>query len=146
MPEDVVAGRYRLLEQLGRGAMSTVWLAEDAELARRVAVKTTVPTADRARFEREARAAAALSHPNICSLYDYGESEGRPFMVLEYLEGGSLEDRLRDGRLADDETLRIAAAVLALGAAPCLRRPHRRPQPWRPLRRRLLPRRLLRSP
>jgi len=113
VPEDVVAGRYRLLEQLGRGAMSTVWLAEDDELARRVAVKTTVPTADRARFEREARAAAALSHPNICSLYDYGESEGTPFMVLEYLEGGSLEDRLRDGRLADDETLRIATEVAA---------------------------------
>jgi len=111
MPEDVIAGRYRLHEQLGRGAMSTVWLAEDAELARRVAVKTLVPSADRARFEREARAAAALSHPNICSLYDYGESEGRPYMVLEYLEGGSLEDRLRGGRLSDDDALRIATEI-----------------------------------
>ena len=93
--------------------MSTVWLAHDEELARRVALKMLVPTADRARFEREARAAAALSHPNICSLYDYGESEGRPFMVLEYLAGGSLEDRLRSGRLPDDETLRVATEVAA---------------------------------
>ena len=111
MSEDVIAGRYRLLEQLGRGAMSTVWLAEDDELARRVAVKTLVPSADPARFEREARAAAALSHPNICSLYDYGESEGRPYMVLEYLEGGSLEDRLRGGPLADGNAVRIATEI-----------------------------------
>ena len=70
----MIAGRYRLFEPLGRGAMSSVWLAEDEELARRVAVKMLGPSADRARFEREARAAAALSHPNICALYDYGGS------------------------------------------------------------------------
>ena len=85
MAEEVIAGRYRLLEPLGRGAMSAVWLAQDEELARRVAVKVLAPSADPARFEREARAAAALSHPNICSLYDYGEADGRPYMVLEYL-------------------------------------------------------------
>src|SRR5665213_1603307 len=82
--DEVIAGRYRLIEPLGRGAMSSVWLAHDDELERRVAVKMLAPSADRARFEREARAAAALSHPNICSLYDYGESDGRPYMVLEY--------------------------------------------------------------
>lgn len=113
MPEDVVAGRYRLLEPLGRSSMSAVWLAEDEELRRRVAVKTLAPTADRARFRREARAVAALSHPNICALYDYGEAEGRPYMVLELLPGGSLEDRLRRGRLADEETRRIAGEVAA---------------------------------
>jgi hypothetical protein len=113
VPDEVIAGRYRLLEPLGRGAMSAVWLAEDQELARRVAVKTLAPTADRARFEREARAAAALSHPNICALYDYGEAEGRPFMVLEYLPNGSLEERLRNGPLPDDETLRIALEIAA---------------------------------
>jgi len=114
MAEEMIAGRYRLLEPLGRGAMSAVWLAEDTELGRRVAVKTLSVTADRARFEREARAAGALSHPNICALYDYGESDGKPFMVLEYLPSGSLEDRLADvARLPDFETRRIAAELAA---------------------------------
>jgi serine/threonine protein kinase len=114
MSEELVAGRYRLLEPLGRGAMSAVWEAEDLELARRVAVKTLAPSADRQRFEREARAVAALSHANIVALYDYGESEGRPFMVLECLQGGSLEERLAGGEpLPDDETRRIAADVAA---------------------------------
>src|SRR3954465_1772185 len=114
MAGDLIAGRYRLLETLGRGAMSAVWLAEDEELGRRVAVKTLAPSADRARFEREARAAAALSHPNICSVYDYGEAEGRPFMVLEYLSGGSLEERLKDRKpLPDDETRTIATEIAA---------------------------------
>jgi serine/threonine protein kinase len=113
MAGDLIAGRYRLLETLGRGAMSAVWLAEDEELGRRVAVKTLAPSADPARFEREARAAAALSHPNICSVYDYGEADGRPFMVLEYLPNGSLEERLRGGPLDDDEALRISTEIAA---------------------------------
>jgi eukaryotic-like serine/threonine-protein kinase len=114
MAGDVIAGRYRLLEPLGRGAMSSVWLAHDSELDRRVAVKTLAPTADRARFEREARAVAALAHPNICGLYDYGESDGKPYMVLECLGGGSLEDRLARGvPLADAETQRIATDLAA---------------------------------
>jgi serine/threonine-protein kinase len=114
MSEELVAGRYRLLEPLGRGAMSAVWEADDLELARRVAVKTLAPSADRQRFEREAHAVAALSHENIVALYDYGESEGRPFMVLECLQGGSLEDRLGTGQpLPDDETRRIAGDVAA---------------------------------
>jgi eukaryotic-like serine/threonine-protein kinase len=114
MAGDVIAGRYRLLEPLGYGAMSSVWLAEDTELQRRVAVKVLGPTADRARFEREARAAAALSHPNICQLYDYGEEDGKPYMVLEYLSGGTLEERLRGGKpLPDDDATRIAAEIAA---------------------------------
>jgi len=114
MREELVAGRYRLLSPLGRGAMSAVWEADDLELARRVAVKTLAPSADRQRFEREAHAVAALSHENIVELYDYGESEGRPFMVLECLQGGSLEDRLAAAQpLPDDETRRIARDVAA---------------------------------
>jgi eukaryotic-like serine/threonine-protein kinase len=114
MSEELVAGRYRLLEPLGRGAMSAVWEADDLELGRRVAVKTLAPSADRQRFEREARAVAALSHANIVGVYDYGESEGRPFMVLECLAGGSLEERLAAGQpLPDAETRRIAADVAA---------------------------------
>src|SRR4051812_19019126 len=108
MAEELIAGRYRLLEPLGRGAMSSVWLAQDEELGRRVAVKVLGLRADPARFEREARAAAALSHPHISALYDYGEQDGRPFMVLEYLPNGSLEERLQAGPLDDEETLRIA--------------------------------------
>jgi serine/threonine protein kinase len=114
MTGETIAGRYRLLEPLGSGAMSAVWLARDDELERQVAVKLLAPSADRARFEREARAVAALSHPNICALYDYGEADGKPYMVLEYLPNGSLEERLHAGQpLADDETLRIATEIAA---------------------------------
>ena len=113
MTGETIAGRYRLLEPLSGGAMSAVWLAHDDELDRRVAVKMLAPSADRARFEREARAAAALSHPNICAVYDYGEADGRPYMVLEYLANGSLEERLKAGRLPDDETFRIATEIAA---------------------------------
>src|SRR3954467_10515044 len=98
MADDLIAGRYRLLETLGRGAMSSVWLAEDEELGRRVAVKTLAPSADRAPFEREARAAAGPPPPGICAVYDYGGVDGKPFMVLEYLPNGSLEERLGAGR------------------------------------------------
>jgi serine/threonine protein kinase len=94
--------------------MSSVWLAHDSELERRVAVKLLSPTADRARFEREARAAASLSHPNLCALYDYGESDGKPYMVLEYLPNGSLEEWLRAAQpLSDEDTLRIATEIAA---------------------------------
>src|SRR5918912_1292699 len=112
MADEVIAGRYRLERPLGRGGMSQVWLAEDSELGRNVALKLLAPDADRARFDREARAAASLAHPNICQLYDYGETEGRPFMVLEYLPGGTLEDRLAAAEpLADDEAARIAREI-----------------------------------
>jgi eukaryotic-like serine/threonine-protein kinase len=94
--------------------MSDVFLAEDLELGRRVALKLLGPEADPARFEREARAAAALTHPNVNQLFDYGKVEGRPFMVLEYLPGGTLEDRLRAGRpLPDDDVEEIARGVAA---------------------------------
>src|SRR5207253_6053641 len=96
MSDTVIAGRYRLDELLGQGGMSEVWRAEDLELGRHVALKLLAPDADRARFDREARAVASLAHPNITQLYDYGESEGRPYMVVEYLPGGTLAERVRD--------------------------------------------------
>jgi eukaryotic-like serine/threonine-protein kinase len=112
MPETVIAGRYRLHELLGRSGMSEVWRAEDLELGRDVAIKLLAADADRERFEREARAVASLAHPNVMQLYDYGESEGRPYMVLEYVPGGTLEDRLLDGRpLPDHETYEIAVGI-----------------------------------
>ncbi len=95
--------------------MAEVWAAHDLELDRRVAVKLLGPDADPARFEREARAVAALSHPNICRLFDYGTTdEGRRYMVLEYLPGGTLEERLPAAEpLPDDESLRIASEMAA---------------------------------
>jgi serine/threonine-protein kinase len=115
MPRRTIGGRYELEQPLGGGAMSSVWLAHDAELDRKVAVKLLASDADRARFEREAHAVAALAHPNICQLYDYGESDDGPYMVLEYLPGGTLEDRLKTvaGPLPDDEALRISQEVAA---------------------------------
>ncbi|MHB8648998.1 MAG: serine/threonine-protein kinase [Gaiellaceae bacterium] len=116
MSETLIAGRYRLEELLGRGGMSEVWCATDTELGRTVAIKLLAPDADTARFEREAKAVASLGHPNITQLYDYGEENGRPYMVLEHLPGGTLEDRLREhgGKpLPDGETAAIAAGIAA---------------------------------
>ena len=109
-----MGGRYRLDARLGAGGMSEVWAAEDLELGRRVALKLLGHDADAARFEREAHAVAALAHPNICRLYDYGEEAGRPYMVLEYLGGGTLEDRLVPGEpYPSDETDQIAQELAA---------------------------------
>src|SRR5690242_18406931 len=91
---DHIGGRYRLEELLGRGAMSEVWRAHDETLERTVALKVLSPTADLERFRREARAVAGLAHENVMRVYDFGEDAARPFMALECLSGGTLEDRL----------------------------------------------------
>src|SRR5689334_9443197 len=101
MAETLIAGRYRLDEILGRGGMSEVWCATDVELDRRVALKLLAPNADVERFEREAHAIAALGHPNVTQVYDYGEEGDRPYMVLEYVRDGTLEERLERGALPD---------------------------------------------
>ena len=114
MADRIVADRYRLERRLAAGGMGEVWAARDLELDRLVALKLLGPEADPARFQREAHAAAALSHPNVTQLFDYGAWEGRPYMVLEFLPGGTLEERLRDGRpLPDAETERIAHEIAA---------------------------------
>jgi len=114
MAENLIGGRYRLEQRLGHGGMSEVWAATDTELERRVAVKLLAPDADTARFEREARAVASLSHPNITQLYDYGEDAGRPYIVLEYLSGGTLAERLSDAKpLPDEQTWQISAELAA---------------------------------
>lgn len=96
-PQSMIAGRYRLSRRLGEGGMAIVFLGHDLLLGRDVAVKTLRPqfAADpglRARFEREARAAASLSHPNIIDVYDVGEADGAPFIVMELVRGQSLKE------------------------------------------------------
>jgi eukaryotic-like serine/threonine-protein kinase len=114
MTADTVAGRYRLQERLSETAMAEVWLATDSVLERRVVVKLLAADADRPRFECEARAAAALAHPNVVQVFDYGEDAGRPYMVLEYLSGGTLADRLPENTpLADGDTRTIATDIAA---------------------------------
>jgi eukaryotic-like serine/threonine-protein kinase len=110
---DEVAGRYRLDELQGHGPMSEVWRAHDDTLDRTVALKMLSPTADLERFRREAQALAALTHENVMRVYDYGEDEAGPFMALEWLSGGTLEDRLRQGPLPPDETRRVAERMAA---------------------------------
>jgi eukaryotic-like serine/threonine-protein kinase len=97
--------------------MSDVWLAEDEVLERPVALKPLAPHADPVRFEREARAAAALSDPNVARIYAYGEEQGRPYMAFEYLPGGSLEDRLVYGEALPVGETASVAAQLASGLA-----------------------------
>ena len=110
---DEVAERYRLDELQGHGPMSEVWRAHDDTLDRTVALKMLSPTADLGRFRREAQAVAALAHENVVRVYDYGEDEAGPYMALEWLPGGTLEDRLVDGPLAPGETHRVAAGMAA---------------------------------
>src|SRR5215212_8639117 len=111
MAAQLLAGRYRLQKILSSTRMAEVWLAVDVELDRQVVVKLLAPEADRERFEREARAVAALGHPNIVQLFDFGEEE-RWYIVFEYLPGGSLDDRLAEGdALSGDEIARIAGDV-----------------------------------
>ena len=100
----VLGGRYRLVAAVGTGASATVYQADDVQLRRRVAVKVLHPylAEDRAflrRFQAEAQAAAALSHPNIMAVFDWGADEHIPYLVLEYLGGGSLRAMLDRGRL-----------------------------------------------
>jgi hypothetical protein len=92
-------GRYHILEQLGEGGMATVYKAYDTRLERNVAIKVILPGKEHSdkflkRFEREAKALAQLSHPNIVGVIDYGEQDSMPYLVMEYLPGGTLKHKL----------------------------------------------------
>src|SRR5512143_1871140 len=101
MPAPSRIGRYRITGELGRGAMGTVYRGRDDALDRDVALKVMsdgLADADaRARFQREARAAARLQHPNIVVIYELGEHEGAPYMALELLEGVDLQRAIGGG-------------------------------------------------
>jgi tetratricopeptide (TPR) repeat protein/predicted Ser/Thr protein kinase len=110
-------GPYRLLARLGAGGMGEVLLAEDTRLGRRVALKSlTGDRADapeaRARLLHEARAAAGLNHPNIAAIYDVLEFEDRAFIVMEFVEGESLADRVTRGPLPCGEALAVASQLI----------------------------------
>jgi serine/threonine-protein kinase len=116
--------RYRIIRKLGSGGMANVYLAEDEELGRRVAIKILN---DRhasddqfvERFRREAKNAAGLSHPNIVSIYDRGEAEGTYYIAMEYLEGRSLKERIvADGPLPIRDAVEVTRQILrAIGFA-----------------------------
>ena len=112
-------GRYRILHKLGQGGMGIVYAAEDPSLGRRLALKTiTHPDEEsRMRFRREARAAASVSHPHACQIFEIGEDTGRLFIAMELLDGEPLSERLKRGPLPVAEALRLGREMLsALGA------------------------------
>jgi serine/threonine protein kinase len=112
-------GRYKVLEKLGEGGMGRVFLAEDEGLRRRVAVKTLKSTDEpsRRRFRREAQAAARISHPHVCPIFEVGEDSGGPFIAMELLAGETLAQRLKRGLPTPREALGVAQQLLAALAA-----------------------------
>jgi serine/threonine protein kinase len=117
--EGEMVGPYRVVEQLGQGGMATVYKAYHAALDRYVAIKVLHPAflqdaSFLSRFQREARLVAKLEHPNIVPIYDYAEHEGRPYLVMKFIEGETLKARLSRGPIDPDE---IAYIVDKVGAA-----------------------------
>jgi eukaryotic-like serine/threonine-protein kinase len=116
--QTLASGRYRVADVLGRGGMAVVYLARDDELDRPVAIKVLAghladDPAFRDRFVREARLAAGLSHPNVVQIYDAGEDDGTPYIVMEYVDGRSLADELEEEAQLD------APRVVDLGVQVC---------------------------
>ncbi|HWW62650.1 MAG TPA: serine/threonine-protein kinase, partial [Thermoanaerobaculia bacterium] len=109
-------GPYQLVAEIGSGGMGQVFRAIDTRLDRAVAIKVLSPNRwtdveFRSRFQREARAISSLSHPNLCALYDVGDVDGAPFLVMELLEGETLRERLGHDTLAPRTAVAWAAQI-----------------------------------
>jgi eukaryotic-like serine/threonine-protein kinase len=114
LPDSI--GRYRIVRIIGRGGMGVVYEGRDDRLDRSVAIKTVLDKSDPAlgeRFCREGRSAAAVSHPNICQIFEVGDHEGVPYLAMELLEGRSLADRLEGTPLPLGEALPIGLSILS---------------------------------
>jgi eukaryotic-like serine/threonine-protein kinase len=116
LPPGTILSHYKILSRLGSGGMGEVYLAEDTKLGRRVAIKFLSPALisdERAnkRLIKEARAAATLDHSNICAIHEVGEDEGRSFIVMQFLDGETLQHRLKRDKPSIEESLKIAIQV-----------------------------------
>src|SRR5437588_2648258 len=109
-------GAYEIQQVLGQGGMAIVYKAFHPELERTVAIKLMLGNLESdptflARFQREARSAARMQHPNIVTVYDYGTQDRKPYLVMEYVSGGSLADALRDGALPPPQAVMYIAQI-----------------------------------
>src|SRR5262249_55553518 len=116
IPKGAWVGHYRILEPLGAGGMGTVYKAHDEKLDRLVALKLLSADSQlhedrRRRFLQEARAASALNHPHILTIYEIGESDGKPFIAMEYIQGETLRHKIATQALSLADTLDISAQV-----------------------------------
>src|SRR5437016_3508230 len=113
LPAGTAISHYRILSRLGAGGMGEVYLAEDARLKRKVALKLLpaefTQDADRLRrFEQEAQAASALNHPNIITIHEIGEAEGAHYIATEFIDGSTLRQQMMNGKITLHAALEIA--------------------------------------